>query len=373
MNVPLVDLEAQYRAIAQEIDATISSVVQSGRFIGGPQLSAFEAEFASYCGVNRCVALSSGTAALLLALQACGVGKGDEVITSTHTFVATAEAIALLGARPVLVDICPDTYTLSPERVKAAITGRTRAVVPVHIYGHPADMDPLEELCERYGLSLVEDAAQAHGALYRGRKAGSIGRCGCFSFYPGKNLGAYGDAGAVMTEDSALADRVQALADHGRARGSKYEHAEIGFNHRMDALQAAVLRIKLKHLDCWNSRRRALAALYHRALGDRLSVPQSAPWAEPVYHLYVVQVPPESRSALQQRLSQAGVSTGIHYPIPVHLQPAFRYLGYSRGDFPLAEELADRALSLPMYPELTEEQLHHVATTLLEALPGREG
>jgi dTDP-4-amino-4,6-dideoxygalactose transaminase len=258
---------------------------------------------------------------------------------------------------------------MDPEQARRAVTGRTKAIMPVHLYGHPADLDPLIDVCDRYGLSLIEDAAQAQGALYKGRRCGGIGRIGCFSFYPGKNLGAYGDAGAVVTSDAALAERIAMLADHGRAPGSKYEHATVGYNHRLDAIQAAILRVKLRRLDGWNGQRRALARLYgERLAGASLVLPSPAPWAEPIYHIYAVRVPPPARAGIQAALAAAGVATGIHYPVPVHLQPAFAYLGHRTGDFPHAEALAASVLSLPMYPELTPEAVGYVCDRLIEAL-----
>lgn len=368
-HIPLVDLGAQYRSIKGEIDAAISGVLETTRFIGGPELSAFEAEFAAYCDAPHCVGVSSGTSALTLALRACGIGPGDEVITCSHTFVATAEAIAQVGATPVLVDALPSTGGIDPTQVALAITGRTRALLPVHLYGHPVDIDPLLDLCQRYELTLVEDAAQAHGARYRGRRIGSQGRVACFSFYPGKNLGAYGDAGAVVTGDPAIAESVRMAADHGRARGSKYEHATVGGNDRMDALQAAILRVKLRHLDDWNQRRREHAAHYDRLLRGSPAEPLTpASWAEPVYHLYVVRVAPQARADVQARLASAGIATGIHYPIPVHLQPAFADLGYTRGRLPESESLAESVLSLPLYPELEPTQVETIAAELLSAL-----
>ncbi|NPV09864.1 MAG: DegT/DnrJ/EryC1/StrS family aminotransferase [Anaerolineae bacterium] len=367
--MPLVDLRAQYLAIRDEIDAAIQSVLDSTRFIGGPELASFEAEFAAYCEAEHCVGVSSGTSALSLALDACGVGPGDEVVTTTHTFVATAEAIAHAGATPVLVDVDAATGTISPQQVELALTGRTRAILPVHLYGHPADLAPLLELCRRYDLFLIEDAAQAHGARYGGRRVGSQGHLACFSFYPGKNLGAYGDAGAVVTSDANLAERVRMMADHGRLPGSKYEHARVGSNQRMDALQAAILRVKLRHLDGWNALRRARADQYDRLFAGSEAQPLRRPsWGESVYHLYVVRVPPTERERLQRRLTSAGIATGIHYPVPVHLQPAFAHLGYPLGTFPVAEALAATVLSLPLFPELEPSQVEFVADQVLQAL-----
>lgn len=373
MGFPLVDLKAQYRSIETEVNTAIWGVLESTRFIGGPEVSCFEAEFAQYCQVQHCVGLSSGTAALSLALEAAGIGAGDEVITTTHTFVATAEAIAKLGAKPVLVDVDPETCTIDVEQAIRAVTGHTKAILPVHLYGHPADLDPILDICERYGLLLIEDAAQAHGALYKGRRIGSFGHVACFSFYPGKNLGAYGDAGAVVTNDADLAAKVAMLADHGRARGSKYEHTVAGYNHRLDALQAAVLRVKLPHLDNWNERRRAIAARYNELLAEAAVVtPRAASWATPVYHLYAVQVAPDHRAEIQQALNDAGIATGIHYPLPVHLQPAFAELGYKVGDMPVAERLANSVLSLPMYPELQNSEVEFIAGRFIAALGGSD-
>jgi len=369
MEIPLVDLRAQYFEIQEEIEAAMRGVIESTRFIGGPEIAGFESEFAQYCQCEHCVAVSSGTSALVLALQACGIGPGDEVVTATHTFVATAEAIVAVGARPVLVDVDPITYTMDPDQVLKAVTGRTRAILPVHIYGHPANLAPLQEICSRYKLFLIEDAAQAHGALYRNQRVGSLGHLACFSYYPGKNLGAYGDAGAVLTNDQDLALRLRMLANHGRHPDEKYEHRIVGLNHRMDAIQASILRVKLRHLDDWNARRRALAATYNDALANSgVVTPTSVTWATPVYHLYVIQLPPGRRDRVRNALKQRGVSTGVHYPIPVHLQPAFKSLGYARGDFPVAENLCERIISLPMYPELTTDQVQSIATCVRDTL-----
>ncbi len=368
-QIPLVDLGAQYRSIKDEMDAAIQGVLDSTRFIGGPELAAFEAEFAAYCEAAYCVGVSSGTSALALALRACGLGHGAEVITCSNTFVATAEAIAQVGATPVLVDATSTTGGMDAEQAAMAITGRTRALLPVHLYGHPADLDPLLDLCDRYALTLIEDAAQAHGARHRGRRVGSLGRVACFSFYPGKNLGAYGDAGAIVTNDPDIAAAVRMIADHGRNPGSKYEHSQVGGNDRMDALQAAVLRVKLRHLDDWNQRRREHAAHYDALLAGSAAVPlKPAAWAEPVYHLYIVRVPPQSRERIQRQLAEVGIATGIHYPLPVHLQPAFSDLGHRRGSLPVSESLADSVLSLPMYAELQPEQVEFVAEQLLACL-----
>jgi dTDP-4-amino-4,6-dideoxygalactose transaminase len=369
MDVPFVDLKAQFRSIRQEVEAAIGEVLESARYVGGPQVEAFEEEFARYCGAQFAVGVGNGTEALRLALAACGVGAGSEVITAANTFTATAEAIVQVGARPVFVDV-DETYTLDVGQVAAALTPRTRAIIPVHLYGQPADMDPLMELAERHGVALIEDAAQAHGARYRGRRVGGLGHMACFSFYPAKNLGAYGDGGAVVTNDGAWASRVRLLADHGRS--GYYTHSEVGFNSRLDALQAVVLRVKLRHLDAWNEARRRVADLYKESLGaSGLVLPVTAPGREHVYHLYVVRCPvgsADERDRLRRDLEGAGVHTGLHYPLPLHLQPAYTFLGYGRGAFPRCEAWADQLLSLPMYAELTGDQVSHVAEALLCAL-----
>jgi len=355
MSVPLVDLRRQYRDIQAEIDGAIRRVIESGRFILGPEVEAFEKEFADYVGAPTAVGVASGTAALHLALLACDVGSGDEVITSPHTFIATAEAISHTGARPVFVDIDPETYTLDPQRVADAVTERTKAIVPVHLYGQPADMAPLVELSERHGIWLVEDAAQAHGAEYFGRRCGAIGHLAAFSFFPGKNLGAYGDAGAVTGRSAELLERVRRLRDHGRR--SKYVHDEIGYGERLDSLQAAILSVKLAHLERWTELRRSIAARYSDALAPTaLIVPQQRLGARHVYHLYVIRAP--ERDRLQHALAQVGISTGIHYPVPMHRQPAYREFG--ELTFPEAERAAAEVLSLPIYPEMVDREVGYV-------------
>ncbi len=364
-QIPLVDLKAQYRDIGPEIDAAIQRVLQNTSFILGSEVAEFEQAFAGYVEAKEAVGVASGTAALQLALLACGVGLGDEVITTAHTFAATAEAIVHVGAVPVFADIDPRTYNLDPNRVEDALTPRTRAILPVHLYGQPADMAPLADIAQRRGLWLIEDAAQAHGAEYRGRRCGSIGHLACFSYYPGKNLGAYGDAGAVTGNDTHLLAKVRMLRDHGRT--SKYEHGEIGYGERLDALQAAILRAKLTHLEDWTERRRHNAHLYSRMLADAGVIP---PWEAPevrhVYHLYAVRTP--QRDALAAHLKEKGVATGVHYPVPLHRQPAFQKLGYGDECLPETEKAAQEVLSLPMYPELTEEQVGHVAEAVEECL-----
>jgi dTDP-4-amino-4,6-dideoxygalactose transaminase len=363
-KIPLVDLKAQYLSIKDEIDEAIQRVISKTAFILGEEVEAFEEEYARYCGAKYCVGVASGTAALHLALLACGIGPGDEVITTPFTFIATAEAISHCGARPVFVDIDPQTYNIDPSKIEAAITDRTKAIVPVHLYGQPADMDPILAIAQRYGLKVIEDAAQAHGAEYKGKRMGTLGDVACFSFYPGKNLGAYGDAGAVVTNNPEIAREVRLLRDHGRE--SKYEHLEIGYGERLDALQAAILRVKLRYLDQSNTRRREIAKAYSSELSKlgRVKVPHLPEQVRPVFHLYVVQV--ENRDGLLARLRADGILAGIHYPIPLHLQPAYAWLGQGEGSFPAAEEAAQTVLSLPMYPELTDAQIQIV----IEAIHG---
>jgi dTDP-4-amino-4,6-dideoxygalactose transaminase len=363
-SIPFVDLKRQHAAIRDEIHQAIQNVIDQCTFASGPAVAAFEAEFARYCGVRHCVAVNSGTSALHLALLACGVGAGDEVITVPFTFVATAWAISYVGARPVFVDIEPDTCTIDVTQVEGAITSRTRAILPVHLYGQMVDLEPLLEICDRHGLALIEDAAQAHGATYYGRQAGTVGRVGCFSFYPGKNLGAYGEGGAITTNDDAIATRVRSLRDH--AQTERYRHEELGFNYRMDGLQGAVLSVKLRHLEEWNSIRRHVATRYRKLLGDTpLALPEEAEGRRHVWHLYVVRH--AERTRLQQALASAGIATGVHYSIPVHLQPAYASLGHRVGDFPVAERVAQQCLSLPIYPELSKEAQEHIAQILKHA------
>ncbi len=356
-KIPLVDLKAQYQIIQPEIDAAIGRVVANTSFILGKEVSDFEAAFAAFCGAKYGVGVSSGTSAIHLALLAAGVGPGDEVITTPFTFIASAEPIWMVGARPVFADIDPRTYNIDARKVEEAITPRTRAILPVHLYGRPADMRPLLAIGGRYGVPVIEDAAQAHGATVAGKPVGSLGKLACFSFYPGKNLGGYGDGGAVTTDDAALATRVRMLRDHGRL--SKYEHQFMGFGERLDALQAAILAAKLPHLAAWNARRRALAARYDTLLaGAGLTLPAESPDLQSVYHLYVVRTP--QRDALLAHLKANGVEAGIHYPIPLHLQPAMGYLGHTAGAFPQAEAAGREVLSLPLYAEMTEAQQDYV-------------
>ena len=361
VKVPFVDLQAQYGAIRHEVDPAISDVLERASFVLGPQVSAFEERFAAYTGAEYCVGVESGTAALKLALVALGVGPGDEVIIPANTYIASAIAVSAAGATPVLVDM-NDAYLIDPAAVEAAITSRTRAIMPVHLYGQVVPMQRLLEIAERHGLSIVEDACQAHGAKWQSRRAGSIGTVGCFSFYPGKNLGAYGDGGAVTTNDTAVRDRLKLLRDFGQKK--KYEHLIKGDNCRLDSLQAAVLDVKLRYLDEWNERRRDHAALYDSLIkAAGFSTPKNLGAEGHVFHLYVTQV--ENREEVQRVLSERGIQTGIHYPIPIHLQPAYAELGQGAGSYPVTEAAADVILSLPMYPELTGEQIRYVVETLV--------
>ena len=363
MQIPLVDLKAQYRSIRPQMDAAIQRVLDNTSFILGHEVAEFEEAFANYVGAAGAAGVASGTAALHLALLACGVGSGDEVITTAHTFVATAEAILHTGARPVFVDIDPLAYNLDPNRVEDAVTSRTRAIIPVHLYGQPAEMASLLDIAQRHNLWLVEDAAQAHGAKYHGQRCGSMGHLACFSFYPGKNLGAYGDAGAVAGNEPGLLAKVRKLRNH--ARTTKYEHDEIGYGERLDALQAAVLGVKLSYLEEWTEARRHNARLYTELLADtEVTTPYEAPDVRHVYHLYVVRTP--NRDALLAHLKAQGVGAGIHYPLPLHQQPAFLNLGYADVVLPETERAAAEVLSLPMYPELAEEQISYVVEQIKE-------
>jgi dTDP-4-amino-4,6-dideoxygalactose transaminase len=357
--IPFVDLKAQYRTLKAEMDAAVLGVLESGQYVLGPEVAAFEREFAAYSGAAHGVAMNSGTSALHLAFLALGIGPGDEVITTPHTFVATVAAIGYTGARTVFVDIDPRTFTIDPARIEAAITARTRAIVPVHLYGQPADMDPILEIARRRGLAVVEDACQAHGAQYQGRRVGSLGDLGCFSFYPGKNLGAYGEGGAVVTNNPDYDRTLRMLRDWGAER--KYHHVLKGYNYRMEGLQGAILRVKLRHLEAWTEARRARAKRYDTLLaGSGVAVPAAAPYeSRHVYHVYAVRHP--QRDDLQRALGDRGVQTGIHYPIPVHLLEAHADLGYGPGSFPHAERAAAEVLSLPLFPELTGEQQDAVA------------
>jgi dTDP-4-amino-4,6-dideoxygalactose transaminase len=364
--IPLVDLHCQLAAIRPEIEAAVTRVLERGWFILGEEVVAFEQEFATYCGVRYAIGVGSGTEALHLALRAVGVGPGDEVITVANAGVPGVVAIEVAGGRPVFVDVYPATMNLDPARLSAAISPRSRAILPVHLYGRPADMDPIMEIARRHDLAVVEDCAQAHGASYRGRKVGSLGHVACFSFYPTKNLGAYGDGGAVVTDDPALADRLRLLRQYGWRE--QYRSEVRGVNSRLDELQAAILRVKLRHLDAWNARRRALAARYRELLaGSDLVLPAELPDGVHVYHLFIVQTP--QRDELRDHLRRAGIGTGIHYPIPAHLQAAYRDLGGQPGQLPVTERLAREVLSLPLFPELTDAEVEQVVEAIHET-PG---
>lgn len=356
--IPFVDLKAQYASIRTEVNAAIQGVLDSCQFTLGSEVVEFEREFAAYCQGEYGVGVNSGTSALHLALLAAGIGPGDEVITVPFTFVASVAAIHYSGARTVFVDIDPKSFTMDPARIEAAITDRTRAIMPVHLYGQTADMDPILEIARRRGLAVIEDAAQAHGAEYKGRRAGSLGQMGCFSFYPGKNLGAYGEGGMVVTSDPQYARTLRMLRDWGAEK--KYHHVLKGYNYRLEGIQGAVLRVKLRHLETWTEARRAAAARYELLLsGSGVPMPAQMPYARHVYHVYAIRT--KDRQRWQESLQGEGIQTGIHYPIPVHLLPAYEDLGYMRGDFPHSEQAADEVLSLPMYPELTEQQAGVVA------------
>jgi dTDP-4-amino-4,6-dideoxygalactose transaminase len=357
VKIPFLNLKAEYEGLKREIDSELQDVLESGYFVLGEKVRQFESEFAKYLGVKHVVAVNSGTSALYLALRALKIGPGDEVITAANTFVATCEAIAMTGATPRLVDVLPSTCDMDPDKLEQALTGRTRAVIPVHLYGLPAEMDDIVRIADSAGIHVVEDAAQAHGAEYgkgeRARKAGSLGTLGCFSFYPSKNLGCYGEGGAVAVDDGSLFERVVMLRDHGQT--GKNVHVEVGGNYRMSAFQGAVLGVKLKRLDRFNETRIGLAGAYSEALsGSQVGLPLRCSGRGHVYHLYVIQT--EKRDALREHLTKEGIGTGIHYPYPVHLLPAFEYLGYNRGDFPVSEKICDSVLSLPMYPQLKEEE-----------------
>ena len=361
MDVPYFDLKAQYDTIREEILAALDHVCQSAAFILGAEVTQFEREFAAYCEVKHCVALNSGTSALHLALLAAGVGPGDEVVTTSNTFIATAEAISYTGARPVFVDIDPATANLDPARIEAAISRRTKAIIPVHLYGRPVDLDALLEIGQRRGLPVVEDACQAHGARWRGKRVGGFGLAATWSFYPPKNLGAYGEAGALTTNDDGVAELARALRDHGSTR--RYYHDRIGWNYRMDGFQGAVLRVKLRHLEAWTKRRLEITRLYQERLaGARVDLPRDDPRGESVYHLFVVYV--ESRDAVRAALEARGVHTAIHYPVPIHRQDAYASLGHGSGSFPHTERACGRVISMPLYPEMTLEQADYAATTL---------
>jgi dTDP-4-amino-4,6-dideoxygalactose transaminase len=364
MKIPFVDLKSLHREIKDDLREVFDRVLDNSTFVLGPEVQRFEQEFAAYCGTEHCVAVNTGTAAIHLALAALSIGPGDEVITVPHTFIATAEAITAVGAKPVFIDINPVSFTMDPSLLEAAITRKTRAIVPVDLYGQVADMDPILEIANRHGIPVIEDACQAHGAEYRGRKAGAFGVAGCFSFYPGKNLGACGEGGAVTTNDADLAQRIRLWRDHGSSK--RYEHIFPGLNMRMEGIQGGILSVKLKYLDRWNDQRRQAASAYDKALADTdIEVPTEMDYGRHVYHLYVIQF--ENRDALRQQLSDAGIESGLHYPTPLHLQEAYRFLGYKQGDFPVTERVKSRILSLPMYPGIDPKAVERVTSELRES------
>ena len=369
MRIPLVDLKNQYQNIKEEVLSEISEALDSMQLFLGKNVQALESEFAGFCGTEFAIGVSSGTDALHIALRACGIGPGDEVITVSHTFIATVEAIILAGAKPVLVDINPETYNMDTSQLKKAITSKTKAIIPVFMYGHPADMDPIIGIARAHGLKIIEDACQAHGAEYKGRRSGSIGDVGCFSFYFTKNLGAYGEGGIITTSDPEIAQQCRMLRDHGQ--NEKYRHATIGMNGRLDELQAAVLRIKLPHLEDWIEKRRSLAQAYNEGLPGSIIKPQEMPWAKHVYHLYVVRI--QEREQLRESLESKGISTGMHYPIPVHLQEAWRASGGEKLSLPVTESITKEILSLPIYPELTIEEVDIVCKHVREFIDSRLG
>ncbi len=361
--IPFVNLKAQYLSIKSEIDAAIQAVINDCAFVQGKYCQEFEKNFAEACGKPFAIGCSNGTTALELALRAYGIRAGDEVILPSHTFIATSEVISLLGAKPVFTEINEATYTLDPNDIEHRITPRTKAILPVHLYGQAADMDPIFVIAKKHNLVVIEDCAQAHLAQYKGRPV-PVGETGCFSFFPGKNLGAYGDAGGVVTSSPAIAKRVSELLNHGREKGEKYKHASIGTNYRMDGLQGAVLNVKLRHLPAWTEHRRKVAQMYTEALKTNpdITPPAEAAYAGHVYHLYVIRTP--RRDELMKKLKENGVECGIHYPIPLHLQPAYQNLGYKRGDFPVTEKVCDTILSLPICGDISEKEVSQVLTLL---------
>jgi dTDP-4-amino-4,6-dideoxygalactose transaminase len=362
-SVPYLDLRAQYRPLRNEVLSALEEICASTAFAQGPATSEFEAKFAAYCGVDHCVSLNSGTSALHLALRCLDVGPGDEVVTVSMTFIATAWAISYVGATPVFVDIDPVRRTLNPNKLEAAITSRTKAIIPVHLYGMPAEIDRIMAIAERHGLPVIEDAAQAHGARYQGRRVGQFGQIACFSFYPSKNLGAYGEGGALITNDASIAYRARSLRDH--AQSQRYLHDEIGYNYRMDSFQGAVLSIKLKHLDDWNTARIDCARLYTESLKDSsYKLPAHISDSECVWHCYVIETP--ERDRVCAALQDVGIQSAVHYPVPIHLQKAYAHLDYRSGDLPVTEALCEHCLSLPIYPELSKEKISRVASVLLD-------
>ena len=361
MQVPFVNLKAQYNSIKNEIDDAIQKVLEKCDFVMGEYINKFENEFASYCNVKYAIGVSNGTDALFLALKAIGVKAGDEIITTPNTFIATTEAITRAGGKIKFVDINPETFNIDPTHIEAEITEKTKAIIPVHLYGHPADMNPILSIAKKYDLKVIEDAAQAHGAEYKGMKIGSIGDVACFSFYPGKNLGAYGDAGIVTTNDPEISQKIKMLRNHGRLK--KYIHEFEAFNCRLDTIQAAVLYVKLNYIEAWNTARRKHAQYYKKLLrSDKVILPFEQKNCKHVYHIFAIKV--TKRDYLFRKLNDEGIRVGIHYPVPLHLQPAYRYLGYEKGSFPNTELIAKTELSLPIYPELNNKTIDHICAAL---------
>ena len=367
MRVPFIDLIAQYQYIKEEVLAQIGQTLDGMQLFLGKNVQTLESEFANYCGAEFAIGVGSGTDALHIALRACGIGPEDEVITVSNTFIATVEAIILAGAKPVFVDINPDTYNIDTSQIEKMINGRTKAIIPVHMYGQPADMDPILELAETYNLKVIEDACQAHGAEYKGRRTGTLGNVGCFSFYFSKPIGAYGEGGIITTSDLDIATRCRMIRDHGQS--AKYHHSLIGFNGRMDEIQAAILRIKFPHLEEWTESRRNLAQAYDASLPSALVRPEEMPWAKHVYHLYVIRTP--EREQLREWLVSKDIGVGMHYPIPVHLQEAWREYGGDDYSLPVTEQITKEILSLPMYPEMSTEQVNYVCDCILEFCESR--
>ena len=362
--IPFLDLKAQYVSIKEELEGAVLEALASTQYVLGREVASFEEEFAAFCGTRTAIAVNSGTSALHVALLAAGVKPGDEVITAASTFVATVAAIDYVGARPVLVDVEPDTLNIDPDRIMARVSRKTSAIVPVHLHGHPSDMDPILDLAARHGLRVIEDAAQAHDSEYKGRRVGSIGDLGCFSFYPGKNLGGIGEGGMLVTDDAEYAAVARKLRDWGQS--AKYHHDIRGFNYRMDGIQGAALRVKLRHLPEWTAARRRNAETYNALLADAdVALPVEEPYARHVYHVYAIRT--QNRDGLQALLQDRGIQTGIHYPIPVHMQKAYSELGFAEGDLPISEKAAKEQLSLPMFPELTEAQIEAVCTAIRQA------
>jgi dTDP-4-amino-4,6-dideoxygalactose transaminase len=366
MKIDVFSLKRQYEQIKDELKAPVERIMQSGAFILGEEVGLFEKEFSGYCGAKYGIGVNSGTDALFLACLACGIGKGDEVITPTYTYIATSFGISMAGAKPVFVDIDEKTCNIDPLKIEKAITEKTKAILPVHLYGHPADMDPVMRIAEKHGLKVIEDCAQAHGALYKNKKAGRLGHTACFSFYPTKNLGAFGDGGMILTDSEEIRNKALLLRDYGRK--GRYENIIKGYNSRLDTLQAAILRVKLKYLDEWNEERRKNAALYTKLLKEsdiNIILPCEAGYAQHVYHQYVVRV--KNRDTILRKLSDKGINVLIHYPIPIHLQECYKDLGYKKGDFPVSEKCCQEVFSLPMYPELKEEEIKYVVDAIVGA------